>query len=80
MAQITGLQKDFGRFKEDFDLVGTHLGRAQSKFSDAERRIDRFEGKLEQSTEHMAIEGPLDADAVEEFAPPPLPLDPISAP
>ena len=80
MAQITGLQKDFGRFKEDFDLVGTHLGRAQSKFSDAERRIDRFEGKLEQSTEHMAIEGPLDADAdaVEEYAPAPLPLDPVS--
>jgi DNA recombination protein RmuC len=76
MAQITGLQKDFGRFKEDFDLVGTHLGRAQSKFSDAERKIDRFEGKLEQSTEHMAIEGPLDADAVEEFTT--LPLDPVS--
>ena len=72
MAQITGLQKDFGRFKEDFDLVGTHLGRAQSKFSDAERRIDRFEGKLEQSTEHMAIEGPLEADVVEEYSPPPL--------
>ena len=76
MAQITGLQKDFGRFKEDFDLVGTHLGRAQSKFSDAERKIDRFEGKLEQSTEHMAIEGPLDADVVEEYAPPPL--DPVA--
>jgi DNA recombination protein RmuC len=76
MAQITGLQKDFGRFKEDFDLVGTHLGRAQSKFSDAERKIDRFEGKLEQSTEHMAIEGPLDADVVEEYSPPPL--DPVA--
>jgi len=76
MAQITGLQKDFGRFKEDFDLVGTHLGRAQSKFSDAERKIDRFEGKLEQSTAHMAIEGPLDADVVEEYAPPPL--DPVA--
>jgi DNA recombination protein RmuC len=75
MAQITGLQKDFGRFKEDFDLVGTHLGRAQSKFSDAERRIDRFEGKLEQSTEHMAIEGPLEADVVEEHSPPSL--DPV---
>jgi DNA recombination protein RmuC len=78
MAQITGLQKDFGRFKEDFDLVGTHLGRAQSKFSDAERRIDRFEGKLEQSTEHMAIEGPLDAEAAEEHTPPPLnPVSPL---
>src|ERR687885_221938 len=52
MAYCAQLQKDFGRFKEDFDLVGTHLGRAQSKFVDAEKRLDRFETKLERATEH----------------------------
>jgi DNA recombination protein RmuC len=52
MAYCSELQKDFSRFKEDFDLVGTHLGRAQSKFGDAERRLDRFEGKLERASEH----------------------------
>ena len=51
MAYCAQLQKDFGRFKEDFDLVGTHLGRAQSKFGDAEKRLDRFEGKLERASE-----------------------------
>jgi DNA recombination protein RmuC len=51
MAYCAQLQKDFGRFKEDFDLVGTHLGRAQTKFTDAEKRLDRFEGKLERAAE-----------------------------
>ena len=29
-----------------------HLGRAQSKFADAEKRLDRFDGKLERAAEH----------------------------
>ena len=54
MAYCAQLQKDFGRFREDFELVGTHLGRAQSKFGEAERRLDRFEGNLERASEHEA--------------------------
>src|SRR5213595_2754706 len=56
MAYCAQLQKDFGRFKEDFDLVGTHLGRAQTKFVDAEKRLDKFETKLERASESQAIE------------------------
>jgi DNA recombination protein RmuC len=56
MAYCAQLQKDFGRFKEDFDLVGTHLGRAQSKFVDAEKRLDKFETKLERASESQAVE------------------------
>ena len=52
MAYCAQLTKDFGKFKEDFDLVGTHLGRAHGKFADAEKRLDRFEGKLERAAEH----------------------------
>ncbi len=77
MASITQLQKDFGRFKEDFDLVGTHVGRAQSKFGEAEKRLVRFESKLEQSTEHGEIEAPVDASAIVEVA---LPLELDSIP
>lgn len=51
MAYVAELQKDFGRFKEDFELVGTHLGRAQSKFVEADKRLDKFEGKLERAAE-----------------------------
>src|ERR671935_1976810 len=56
MAYCAQLQKDFGRFKEDFDLVGTHLGRAQTKFGDAERRLDRFETKLEHAADSRELE------------------------
>ena len=56
MAYCAQLQKDFGRFKDDFDLVGTHLGRAQSKFAEAEKRLDRFETKLERASESDEVE------------------------
>src|SRR5437762_12974409 len=49
MAYCTQLQKDFGKFKDDFELVGTHVGRAQNKFVDAQKRLGRFESKLEQA-------------------------------
>ncbi len=56
MAYCAQLQKDFGRFKEDFDLVGKHLGNAQNKFTDAEKRLDKFETKLERASESQAVE------------------------
>jgi DNA recombination protein RmuC len=49
MAYCAQLQGDFGKFKEDFELVGTHVGRAQNKFVDAQKRLGRFETKLEQA-------------------------------
>jgi DNA recombination protein RmuC len=54
MAYCAQLQKDFGKFKEDFELVGTHLGRAHDRFIDAEKRLGRFETKLEQAAESPA--------------------------
>src|SRR6476659_10421205 len=51
MSYCSRLQSDFGKFKEDFELVGTHLGRAQNKFGDAEKRLGKFETKLEQAVD-----------------------------
>ena len=51
MAYCAQLDNDFGRFRDDFQVVGKHLGHAQSKYSEAERRLDRFEGKLEQAAD-----------------------------
>src|SRR5690349_22737950 len=51
MAYCAQLQKDFGRFKEDFTLIGTHLGRAQNKVLDSEKRLGKFESKLEQAVD-----------------------------
>jgi DNA recombination protein RmuC len=63
MAYCAQLQKDFGRFKEDFDLVGKHLGNAQNKFADAEKRLDRFETKLDQAVDSRELEHSGDAVA-----------------
>ena len=62
MAYCAQLETDFGKFKEDFELVGTHLGRAQNKFGDAEKRLGRFETKLEHAIDSQ---GELQAEAQE---------------
>src|SRR5215469_15576298 len=51
MAYCAALQKDFGKFREDFELVGTHLSRAQSKYAEADKRLDRFETRLERAAD-----------------------------
>jgi DNA recombination protein RmuC len=59
MGYVAALQKDFGRFKNDFDLVGRHLGNAQSKFAEADKRLGAFEAKLERASdeEPEALDG-----------------------
>jgi DNA recombination protein RmuC len=53
MSYVASLEKDFGKFREDFELVGTHLSRANSKYAEAEKRLDRFETKLERATDQQ---------------------------
>jgi DNA recombination protein RmuC len=65
MAYCAQLGKDFTRFKDDFELVGTHIGRAQSKYAEAEKRLGRFETKLERAAD-SELE-PSEADAVQEL-------------
>ena len=56
MANIAGLHTDFDKFKTEFELVGTHLSRAHGKYAEAEKRLDRFEGKLERAAdEHLEL-------------------------
>jgi DNA recombination protein RmuC len=61
MAYCAQLQKDFGRFKEDFELVGKHLGNASDRFVDAEKRLGRFESKLEQAVDSQPELEPAEA-------------------
>ena len=56
MAYVAQLGNDFDRFKADFDVVGKHIGNAQSKYSEAERRLDRFEAKLERASDQEELE------------------------
>jgi DNA recombination protein RmuC len=57
MTYVADLNRDFDRFKTDFDLVGKHLGNAQTKFGEAEKRISRFETKLERAAESELVAG-----------------------
>jgi len=43
---IGRLQGDFNRFRDEFDLVGKHLGHAQSSYQNADRRLEQFGQKL----------------------------------
>jgi DNA recombination protein RmuC len=54
MAYVAQLQGDFTRFRDDFQVVGKHIGNAQSKFAEAEKRLDRFDTKLERAAETEA--------------------------
>jgi DNA recombination protein RmuC len=56
MTYVAELNRDFGRFKADFDVVGKHLGNAQTKYADSERRLSRFETKLERAAESEPLE------------------------
>ncbi len=51
MAYVAELNHDFARFKADYDVVGKHLGNAQTKYAESERRLSRFETQLERAAE-----------------------------
>jgi DNA recombination protein RmuC len=59
MEYCAGLQTDFIRFRDDFELVGKHLANAQGKFAQAEKRLDKFETKLDRAGDQQAeLESP----------------------
>ncbi len=47
LRNLFQLQGDLARFKNDFQVLGTHLTNARSKYEDSEKRLDRFSDKLE---------------------------------
>ena len=69
---LTGLQGEIGRLREDFEVVGRHLGNARTRWDDAARRLDRFEGRLADVSERA---GELEARA----ASPADPSEPATA-
>ena len=50
LSHLGRLQGDFGKFRDDFDTVGTHLKNAHNKYDDAVKRLSQLEGKLEISS------------------------------
>ena len=58
MAYCSQLGRDFDRFRGDFETVGKHLGHAQSKYAEADRRLDRLGSSIERAAGWQeAVEG-----------------------
>lgn len=64
MAYCAALQKDFGKFRDDFELVGKHLSHAQGKYADADKRLDRFETRLERAADLEVEAAPAEPPAL----------------
>jgi DNA recombination protein RmuC len=44
---LTQLRGDLNRFQDDFQVMGTHLANAKTRFDDAEKRLVKFSDRLE---------------------------------
>jgi DNA recombination protein RmuC len=51
MAYCGQLGRDFDRFRTDFEVVGKHIQNAQSKYGEADRRLDRLGTRLERASD-----------------------------
>jgi DNA recombination protein RmuC len=47
LQSLARLQGDLGRFKDDFEKVGTHLVNAKGRYDEAEKRLIKLTDKLE---------------------------------
>ncbi len=55
LAQLRG---DLGRFRNDFQTLGTHLANAKTRFDDAEKRLEKFTDRLDLMTAEKPPELP----------------------
>ena len=46
MQQLSRIEGDFGRFKQEYSTLGGHLERARKKYEEADKSLDRFGDKL----------------------------------
>jgi DNA recombination protein RmuC len=46
-TNLARLRTDFSKFGDDFGLVGKHLGHAQGSYENSQKRLMKFENKLE---------------------------------
>jgi DNA recombination protein RmuC len=69
MAYCSGLAKDFERFRAEFDTLGKHLGNAQTKYGEADRRLGGLSRDLERATDWDRVVEPTEALTLQELPP-----------
>lgn len=61
-ASLDGIGKQLETFSGVFDKLGTHIRNAQQSYNDADSRLDRVRGSLQQATQGMLAEAAGDAE------------------
>ncbi len=46
LRNLGALSVDINKFKEEFDILGNHIGNAKTKYDDSSRRLERFSDRL----------------------------------
>ena len=67
MAYCSGLAKDFQRFRAEFDTLGKHLGNAQTKYGEADRRLGGLARDLSHATDWERVVEPTEAVTLQEL-------------
>jgi DNA recombination protein RmuC len=57
LKTLSALSVDIQKFRDEFNVLGSHLANAGSKYADAQKRLDKFSEKL------LAIHDEKSADA-----------------
>jgi DNA recombination protein RmuC len=71
IQHLKRLQGDFQKFRDDFEVLGKHLGNTRGKYEDAAKRLDRFGEKLSSVEDTTGIAGEDPVAEVEVDASPP---------
>lgn len=50
---LSRLRDDFGKFRDDFGLLGRHLGHAQTSYQIIEKRVEQFGQRLLSADAHQ---------------------------
>jgi DNA recombination protein RmuC len=56
LKNLSMLSVEINKFKEDFDTLGSHLSNANSKYTDSQKRLDRFLDRLTNIQDTKKIE------------------------
>ncbi|MGE5197158.1 MAG: DNA recombination protein RmuC [Deltaproteobacteria bacterium] len=56
LSELGRLQMDLGKFKEDFELVGSHLSNAAKKYADAGQKLGKINDRLANAAENKQVE------------------------
>jgi len=62
LSHLGRLKVDFDRFIKDFEVVGSHLNNARTRYDDAAKKLERFHDKLSSLEETKSLEADNDAE------------------